>query len=46
MSDVLSLSGGYCYNEDILHAAGVKEIPRTWDAFRGMCYKNLEMVGT
>ncbi len=28
VSDVLSLSGGYWYNEDILHAAGVKEIPR------------------
>ena len=27
------------YNEDILNAAGVREIPRTWDAFRGMCYK-------
>ena len=39
VSDVLSLSGGYWYNEDILHAAGVREIPRTWDAFRGMCYK-------
>ena len=34
VSDVLSLSGGYWYNEDILHAAGVREIPRTWDAFR------------
>ena len=42
MSDVLSLSGGYWYNEDILHAAGVKEIPRTWDAFRGMCCKILK----
>ena len=39
VSDVLSLSGGYWYNEDILNAAGVREIPRTWDAFRGMCYK-------
>lgn len=33
VSDVLSLSGGYWYNEDILHAAGVKEIPRTWMLF-------------
>ena len=39
VADALMLSGGYWYNEDILHAAGVKEIPRTWDAFRGMCYK-------
>ena len=39
VSDVLYLSGGYWYNEDILNAAGVREIPRTWDAFRGMCYK-------
>ena len=39
VADVLILSGGYWYNEDILHAAGVREIPRTWDAFRGMCYK-------
>ncbi|WP_455503793.1 ABC transporter substrate-binding protein [Blautia sp.] len=39
VSDVLSLSGGYWYNEDILEAAGVKEIPENWDAFRAMCYK-------
>lgn len=39
VSDVLALSGGYWYNEDILNAAGVREIPRTWDGFRGMCYK-------
>ena len=39
IADVLILSGGYWYNEDILNAAGVEEIPRNWDAFRAMCYK-------
>ena len=39
ISDVLSLSGGYWYNKEILKAAGVKELPRNWDAFRAMLYK-------
>lgn len=39
VADVLLLSGGYWYNEDILNAAGVKELPENWDAFRAMCYK-------
>ncbi len=39
VSDVLSLSGGYWYNEDILNAAGVTKLPKSWDAFRAMCYK-------
>ncbi len=42
VADVLSLSGGYWYNKDILDAAGVKSLPKSWDAFRGMCYKILK----
>lgn len=39
IADVLSLSGGYWYNESILDAAGVEEIPKTWDEFLLMCEK-------
>lgn len=37
IADVLSLSGGYWYNEDILQKAGITEIPSTWDEFLLMC---------
>lgn len=37
ISDVLSLSGGYWYNKDILQKAGITEIPSTWDEFLLMC---------
>ena len=30
---------GYCYNMDILKAAGVEEIPTTWDELLDMCEK-------
>lgn len=39
IADVLSLSGGYWYNRDILHAAGIEELPETWDEFYTMCDK-------
>ena len=35
--DVLSLSGGYWYNEEILERAGVKKLPETWNEFIDMC---------
>lgn len=35
--DVLSLSGGYWYNEDIIEKVGITEIPKTWDRFFTMC---------
>lgn len=37
IADVLSLSGGYWYNEDIMRQAGITEIPATWDDFFAMC---------
>lgn len=37
IADVLSLSGGYWYNRDILKAAGVEELPKTWEEFYDMC---------
>lgn len=37
ITDVLSLSGGYWYNEDIMRQAGVIEIPTTWNDFFAMC---------
>lgn len=37
VSDVLSLSGGYWYNEEILEAAGIKQLPNTWNEFNAMC---------
>ena len=35
--DVLSLSGGYWYNEEILEKAGVRQLPGTWNEFIAMC---------
>ncbi len=37
ITDVLSLSGGYWYNEDIFDYVGIKEIPKTWEEFISMC---------
>lgn len=37
VADVLSLSGGYWYNEDIFQQAGITEIPKTWNEFLSMC---------
>lgn len=34
---VLSLSGGYWYNEAIMEEAGIAELPKTWDEFFAMC---------
>lgn len=34
---VLSLSGGYWYNEEILEQAGIQELPVTWEEFMEMC---------
>lgn len=34
---VLSLSGGYWYNEAILKEAGIARLPGTWDEFLAMC---------
>lgn len=39
MSDVLLLSGGYWYNEDIFRQAQVTEIPRTFEEFGEACRK-------
>lgn len=35
--DVLSLSGGYWYNEEILEKAGIKQLPEKWNEFIDMC---------
>lgn len=35
--DVLSLSGGYWYNEEILEKSGIKQLPETWNEFIDMC---------
>ena len=37
MADVLSLSGGYWYNEEIFEQAGIDSIPGTWNEFLDMC---------
>jgi ABC-type glycerol-3-phosphate transport system substrate-binding protein len=37
ISDVLSLSGGYWYDVDILAAAGFNQAPSTWEGFVEMC---------
>lgn len=34
---VLSLSGGYWYNEEILEQAGIRKLPVTWEEFLEMC---------
>ena len=39
VADVLILSGGYWYNEDILEEAGVDAIPKTSPEFLEMCEK-------
>lgn len=37
VADVVSLSGGYWYNEDILRVAGIKNLPKTCQEFVMMC---------
>lgn len=37
VSDVLIMSGGYWYNEDIFRAAGVEQLPSTWEEFETVC---------
>lgn len=39
VADVISLSGGYWYNKEILEQAGIRELPQNWDAFLEMCEK-------
>lgn len=39
VSDVLLLSGGYWYNEDIFQAVDIKNPPKTWDEFFYVCEK-------
>lgn len=39
ISDVLLLSGGYWYNEDIFRMAGITETPESWDEFFEACDK-------
>lgn len=39
VSDVLLLSGGYWYNEDIFRQAGVRKIPQTFEEFEETCSK-------
>lgn len=39
VSDVLLLSGGYWYNEDIFRQAGVWEVPGTFEEFEEACRK-------
>lgn len=39
ISDVLSLCGGYWYDQDIMAAAGIDSLPQTWDEFIAMCKK-------
>lgn len=37
ISDVVMLSGGYWYNEEIFEKAGVKELPQTWEEMEAVC---------
>lgn len=37
VTDVLSLSGGYWYNEEIFQQAEIQKIPETWEEFWTMC---------
>ena len=34
VADARMLSGGYWYNEDILKAAGIEKVPKSWDEFQ------------
>ena len=43
VADVLSLSGGYWYNKDILDAAGAESPPKSWDAFPWHVLQNTKM---
>lgn len=37
MSDVLLVSGGYWYNQEIFEKAGITELPKTWEEFHAVC---------
>lgn len=37
ISDVLLVSGGYWYNQEIFEKAGITELPKTWEEFRAVC---------
>lgn len=37
VSDVLLLSGGYWYDEEIFEQAGITKIPETWEEFLKVC---------
>ncbi len=37
MSDVLLVSGGYWYNQEIFEKAGVTSLPKTWEEFDAAC---------
>lgn len=39
VSDTLLYSGGYWYNEDIFSAAGIEEVPASWEEFLDACRK-------
>ena len=39
ISDVLLVSGGYWYNQEIFEQAGILEIPKTWEEFFAACDK-------
>lgn len=39
ISDVLLVSGGYWYNQEIFERAGVPQIPQTWEEFQAACAK-------
>lgn len=39
ISDVLQLSGGYWYNEEIFKQAEIEEFPQTWEEFLAVCEK-------
>ena len=42
ISDVLITGGGYWYNKDIFAAAGVEQVPKTWEEFEQVC-KQIEL---
>ena len=39
VSDVLMLSGGYWYNEEIFEEAGISSVPETWEELESACEK-------
>lgn len=39
ISDVLLVSGGYWYNQEIFKKAGITKLPQTWEEFDAACIK-------